>query len=251
MSRGNQRRIKPEEIQAARSKLRKRLTRVFVFSGALSVTLFTGWWLNENMSVRQWEIDADPILKQAINEQLEAMPSHDFIHTQPFLLRQQWLAKVPDMAEVQISRILPDSLHIKAQLRVPMALWQDENNEIHLLDDHAIAYRLLRKGESPDLPLLRIDTENRSSAFKLLLSLQQHATTKMTVLSEIRTSGQNWQINFSRGESWLLPQGGEVSAIRRLTSLLKEPRWQHRNWRIDARAELRWFIRPAKHGGII
>ena len=87
MSRGNQRRIKPEEIQAARSKFRKRLARVFMFSLMLSATLSGGWWLNQSMSVRQWKIDAPPMLKQAINEQLEAMQSHDFLHTQPFLVR--------------------------------------------------------------------------------------------------------------------------------------------------------------------
>jgi hypothetical protein len=132
-----------------------------------------------------------------------------------------------------------------------VALWQDENNDVHLLDDHAVAYRLLRKGESPDFPLLRVDMGNRASAFMLLLSLQQYAAAKMTVLSEIRTSGQNWHIYFSRGESWMLPQGRETSVIRRLASILKEPRWQHRNWRVDARAQSRWFIRPVKYGGII
>ena len=251
MSRGNQRRIKPEEIQLARSKLRKRLARMFIFCLMLSATLSGGWWLNENMSVRQWKIDASPMLKHAIKEQLEAMPSHDFFHTQPFLLRQQWLAKIPDMAEVQVSRILPDSLHIQAQPRVPMALWQDENNVIYLLDSHAVAYRPLRKGESPDLPLLRIDRDKLASAFSLLLSLQQFDAAKMADMSEIRASVQNWQVYFSRGESWLLPQGSEHSVIRRLTRILKEPRWQYRSWRVDARAQSRWFIRPARHGGII
>jgi len=251
VSRGNQRRIKPEEIQAARFKFRRRLAGVFLSSIVLSATLFGGWWLNESMSVRQWKIDASPSLKQAIKKQLEAMPSHDFLHTQPFLLRQQWLAAIPDMAEVQVSRILPDSLHIQAQPRVPMALWQDENNVIYLLDSYAVAYRPLRKGESPDLPLLRLDRAKLASAFSLLLSLQQFDTAKMTDLSEIRISAQNWQVYFSRGESWLLPQGKENSVIRRLTRILKEPRWQYRSWRIDARAQSRWFIRPAKHGGII
>ena len=251
MSRSNQRRIKSEEIQGSRLKFRRRLTLVFASSVMLSATLLGGWWLNKSMSIRQWKIDAEPMLKQAINKQLEAMPSHDFLHTQPFLLRRQWLATIPDMAEVQVSRILPDSLHIQAQPRVPMALWQDENNNIHMLDDHAMAYRLLRKGESPDLPLLRVEEGNRASACMLLLSLQQYAAAKMTVLSEIRISGQNWHIYFSRGDSWLLPQGSESSVIRRLTNILKEPRWQHRNWRVDARAQSRWFIRPVKNGGII
>jgi cell division septal protein FtsQ len=234
MSRSNQRRIRPEEIHAARLRFRRRLARVLMFSVMLLAVLSAGWWLNQSMSVRHWKIDADPILKQAINEQLESMPSHDFLHTQPFLLRQQWLARIPDLAEVQVSRILPDSLHIQAQPRVPMALWQDENNDIHLLDDHAVAYRLLRKGESPDLPLLRMDAGNLASAFRLLLSLQQHVAAKTATLSEIRASGRNWQIYFSRGESWLLPQGREVSVIRRIAGILKKPRWQHRNWRNHA-----------------
>jgi len=251
MSRSNQRRIKPEEIYAARLRFRKRLARIFMLSVMLSAALSAGWWLNQSMSIRHWKIDADPMLKQAIDEQLENMPSHDFLRTQPFLLRQQWLANIPDLAEVQVSRILPDSLNIQAQSRVPMALWQDENNDIHLLDNHAEAYRLLRKGESPDLPLLRMDAGNLASAFRLLLSLQQHVAAKTAALSEIRASGRSWQIYFSRGESWLLPQGSEALVIRRLASILKEPRWQHRNWRIDARAQSRWFIRPARHGGII
>jgi len=251
MSQSNRRRIKPEKIQAAHLRFRRRLARVCMYSLMLAAVLSAGWWLNQSMSVRQWEIDADPILKQAIHEQLEAMPSKDFLHTQPFLLRQQWLANIPDMEEVQISRILPDALHIQAQPRVPVALWQDENNDIHLLDDHARVYRRLRKGESPDLPLLRIEAGNLASAFRLLLSLQQYVAVKMTDLSEIRSSGEDWQLFFSGGESWLLPQGAEAAVIRRLASLLKQPRWQHRNWRIDARAQSRWFIRPVRHGGII
>jgi len=251
MSRGNQRRIRPEEAQAARLKFRRRLARAFMFSLMLSAGLSAGWWLNQSMSVRHWEIDADPMLKQAIHEQLETMASRDFLHTQPFLLRRMWLAAIPDMAEVQVSRILPDALHIQAQPRVPVALWQDENNDLHLLDDHAMVYRQLRKGESPDLPLLRMDAGNLISAFRLLMSLQQHAAAQMPALSEIRTTGNDWQILFSGGESWLLPQGKEAAVIRRLAGILKEPRWQHRNWRIDARAQSRWFIRPVRHGGVI
>ena len=209
----------------------------------------SAWWLNRTMSVKQWKIEADAGLEQAIQAQLEAMPVKDFLSTQPSLLRQQWLAAIPDMAEVRITRILPDALHIKAAPRQPVALWQSEEGGIRLLDGQGNAYRTLNEGESPDMPLLRVEAAMLSPACRLLTELRQ--TGRSEQLSEIRSAGRHWQILFARGEKWLLPQEQEGPVIRRLTTILKKPRWQSRHWQVDARSPSRWFIRPARQGGVI
>ena len=248
MSRGNQRRTSPEVIRAKRRQLINRLAKIFLTSSLLVCFAATGWWLNQNMSVRQWSIEGDAMLKAAIEAELQSMPKKDFLSTQPAILRQQWLAAIPDMADVQITRILPDALHIRAELRTPVALWQEEKG-VYLLDKQGHAYRQLRQGESPDMPLLRVEADRLASACNLLDAL--HVAGKMESLSEIRSASQHWQIYFARGEKWLLPQEAEEPVIRRLTRILNKPRWQNRFWQVDARSSSRWFIRPARQGGII
>lgn len=248
MKRNNQRRISPEARQVKRQRLIRRLAKVLLSSSLLAGFVVIGWWLNQAMSVRQWDIEADAVLASAIESQLRAMPEKDFLHTRPAHLRRQWLADIPDMADVQITRILPDALHIEARLRLPVALWQQEQG-IYLLDRHGHAYRPLRRGESPDMPLLRVEAERLASACHLLDMLRLAG--KRESLSEIRSAGGHWRVYFTRGERWLLPQGAEETVIHRLTRILKKPRWQNRHWRVDARSPTRWFIRPARQGGVI
>ena len=249
MSRGNQRRVAPEILKAARRQRLERLAKLSLLGCLLLAVAGGGWWLNQTMSVRQWKIEGDAGLKQAIEAQLAAMPVKDFLHTRPSLLRQQWLDAIPDMAEVRITRILPDALHIQAEPRQPVALWQSAAGSIHLLDGEGEAYRPINEGESPDMPLLRVEAAKLASACQLLAELKRVG--KREQLSEIRSGGEYWQVYFVRGEKWLLPQGAEEAVVHRLTTLLKKPRWQSRHWRVDARSSSRWFIRPARQGGII
>jgi len=247
----NQRRIDPEVVKASRMRLLGRLARAFTLAGLIGATLFTGWWLNGVMTVENWKIEGDAQLKQAIAEQLEAMENRDFMSTRPDMLSEAWMKRQPDLASVQITRVLPDSLHIRAVARVPAALWQDEKNELQLFDDEGNAYRTLRRGESPDLPLLRVSREQLKPAHQLLELLRSQDTGAIPVLSEIRAGNRYWQIYFSKGVTWKLPFGDERGSIAQLSTLIKQPRWSNRNWKIDARQQARWFIRPAKYGGVI
>ncbi len=251
MSRVNQHRIDPAVQKEVRRRSLKRIGRVLMFGMVVSVTATSAMWLNHKWSVGSWEIKADAPLKIAIDAQLKVMPNRDFLSTRPDLLRELWLQRIPDLADVQITRILPDKLRINADARVPVALWQDEQSRLHLFDGHGNIYRLLKKGESPDLPLLRIPEEKLDAARKMIVALAQHDAQKLSDLSEIRAGSRHWQIYFSRGVTWLIPQGDEGSMIERIKSLLQQPRWRNRYWRVDARLSSRWFIRPAGHGGVI
>jgi len=249
--RSNQRRSDPAVKKASRVLRFKHIGQVSAVVVILAAGLLTGWWLNERMSVTQWSIEGDAILKQAISEKLERMPVKDFISTRPDMLSQQWLQALPDMAQVQVSRVLPNSLNVRIHARVPVALWQNEKSQLFLFDEQGQVYRPLKKGESPDLPLLRIGEEYLASAGQLLLTLQAQQVVGLDQLSEIRAGSSYWQIYFSKGVTWTLPFGKEEAAIKQLASLLEKPRWSNRSWRVDARSSDRWFIRPARHGGVI
>ncbi|ATX82684.1 Cell division septal protein FtsQ [Mariprofundus ferrinatatus] len=250
-SRSNHRRVDPELMKARRMRLISRIGKMFLFAGLTTATLATGWWLNGQMSVTSWKIEGEMELKRAIAEQLEAMENRDFLHTRPDLLRATWMQQQPDLAAVEITRVLPDALHIRAIKRVPVALWQDEKGELQLIDEKGSAYRALRRGESPDLPLLRVARDELNGAHKLLGLLAKHESSTLTSLSEIRAGSTFWQIYFSKGVTWKLPFGEERGSLAQLSTLLQQPRWRNRNWQIDARLQTRWYIRPARYGGVI
>ncbi len=251
MSRGNQRRADPQVVKAQRTTLVKRIRKVFVLTATTGVILYAGWWLNGAMSVTSWKIEGNPSLKQAIAEQLEAMESRDFIHTRPELLSREWMGALPDLGEVQIMRVLPNALHIRATARVPIALWQDEKGRLQLVDRKGAVYRALQRTEAPDLPLLRVPESTLSSSYQLLGMLAKQNMKMITGLSEVRAEGDYWKVHFSKGVSWKLPFGKERESLVQISTLLKQPRWRNRSWQVDARQQTRWYIRPAKYGGVI
>jgi len=237
--------MKKESQRRSLRRMGRALSLVVVLAALGSSAL----WLNEKWSTRVWEVSADEPIKVAIEAQLAAMPNKDFISMRPDRLRQQWLQSIPDLEAVRISRILPDRMRIQADARVPTALWQDEQGQLHLFDELGVAYRLLSKGESPDLPLLRVNQEQLPQAKRMLDAIAHD--NKLASLSEIRASNQYWQIYFSRGVSWLIPQSNEVQVINHINRFMQQPRWHQRHWRVDARLQSRWFIRPAGQGGVI
>jgi len=251
MTRTNQRRIDPAIQKAARRHSMKRIGSMLAFVLLIAASASGALWLNQSWRVQHWEISAEAPIKAAIEAQLQHMPNRDFLHTRPEALRQQWLQQIPDMAAVRITRILPDRLQVQADARVPTALWQDAQGRLHLFDSEGHAYRLLSRGESPDLPLLRVSEEQLGGTQRMLTTLAHVDTFPLASLSEVRASGGNWHIYFSHGVSWLIPQSNETAVIKHIVSLMKQPRWHHRYWRVDARLASRWFIRPAGHGGVI
>ncbi len=251
MSRPNQRRI-GEETRRLRRRHAWRLIRPVLTAGGVLVSLgATLWGLNGALSVSHWQIDGNTDLKARIEQQLQQMNHRDYLHTRPARLREQWLAAIPDLADVRISRRLPDALQVTAVARTPVALWQDEAGHIHLVDGKGHAYRPIAAGESPDLPMLRIRKNQLSQARLLLEALAAQRIRDLQALSEIRSSNQAWLVYFSRGERWMIPHRREARVLQKLADLLSRPRWRSRVWRVDARMTSRWFLRPAKHEGVI
>ncbi|MBL4774997.1 MAG: cell division protein FtsQ/DivIB [Mariprofundus sp.] len=251
MSRNNQRRIDPKLKQQSHRRSLQRVGRTLMLLALIAISVGSGLWLNQTWSTTAWQINADAPIKAAIEAQLAAMPNKDFISMRPDHLRQQWLQAIPDLEAVRISRILPDRLHIQADARVATALWQDELGQLHLFDELGVAYRPLNNGESPDLPLLRVNRNQLPQVQRILAAMAQSHVQQFTDLSEIRARNQHWQFYFSGGVAWLIPQHNAVKVINHIQTFMQQERWRNRHWSVDARLQSRWFIRPAGHGGVI
>lgn len=230
----------------------KRMGRLCAGAAGLALILAGGWWLNQAWSVDVWTIrGVPPYLKTAINTELGTMKTLDFIHAWPSRLRRELLDRLPDLADVEIARRLPDRMTIVARARVPIALWQDPDGQVSLVDGNAVPYRVLRRGEQLDLPLIRAARSDLGDAMKLLLAVKQGNGNRYANLSELISEDNDWRFNFDRGQSWLLPRGNDARRIRDVIALMQQKRWRGGSWHVDARLPTRWFIREAKIGGVV
>jgi len=251
MSRANRRRPPARPRQRSWRKL---LLRLAAATAMLTLAGGTGLWLNGVLSVTHWEIAAPDELRRPIEQQLRAMPELDFLHSRPAVVRAALMEGVPDIAEVHVRRILPHALLIRARARVPVALWQDAEGVIRLVDMRGQAYREMHSGEMLDLPVLRLPQQQLASAGALLAELRELDADRYAHISELASTHDGWKLYFERGQYWLIPRSSTEMMKRRIESLvalLKQPRWRSRKWRVDARMNTRWFIRPAKQEGVI
>lgn len=251
MSQANRRHAPARSMLPARRMLFG-LLRGMALASAFCLLLAAGWWLNQALTVQSWQVQGVPeVLETAIDRQLGEMQPLDLVHAWPFVLRARLLSSLPDLAEVNIARHLPDRLEISATMRMPVALWSDASGSVQLVDGDGLAYRPLKPGEGLDLPLLRVPPDEVRESVLLMLRLKQMDNARYANLSEWIGEPDGWKLNFDRGRCWLLPRGElAVERIGQVMALMQDRRWKNGDWRVDVRASTRWFIRKSKPGGM-
>ncbi|MDX8397160.1 MAG: FtsQ-type POTRA domain-containing protein [Mariprofundaceae bacterium] len=218
----------------------------------LTFLLSLGWILNQSFSVRQWNISASASVKSDIEKYLSSSKNLDFWHSRPSTLRQQLLQHIPDLEDVHIKRQLPDRLIIHVTPRQAIALWKQEQGQLYLVDQHGVAYRARMRGETSNLPVLRMKRHRIKEACALLDYLHQKQPHWFNRSSELVAERGGWKLNLSQGQQWKLPFGPyALRNATQISQILAQPRWQARNWRVNTRFENRWYLRPATHEGVI
>lgn len=225
------------------------LLRGTLVSSAIILCGFGVWKLNAQLSVSYWDVDAEAHVQQQIEDYLTQQQYRDYWHTRAPTLQSELMQRIPDIEHVQVSRVLPDGLLIKAKARKPMALWKDESRQqVMLIDDKGVAYRALQRGESIDLPVLRVEVGQLQSASQVLNTLNQYDVRKLLNLSELIAFNEGWRLNFAKGEQWFIKMANLEHDVVQVINVLNKPRWAKGHWRIDARVSERWFIRPVSQG---
>ena len=225
----------------------KPLVQGLAVSMVVIVAGFGVWELNKSLSVSYWDIDADAHLKTQIESYLAEKKGAPFWQTRASVLRDELVAQIPDIQHIKVSRILPDGLLVQAQARIPMALWKGEQaKQVMLIDEKGVPYRALKRGETLDLPFLRVHQDDLKNSTQMLLALNKYDVRKLLNLSELIVSEQGWRLNFAKGEQWQVKSTNIDYHVTQIMNILDMPRWSKGHWRIDARIPERWFIRPAK-----
>lgn len=236
-----------------RSVDRRRLVRTLAIGGVVAMMAGAGGWgllyLNRALSVDSWRIEAPDSLRAAIATRLQRQPM-DFCHTFPPLLRHKLMASIPALADVRISRSVGGALTIRAIPRQAVANWLDPHGRMQLVDRHGLAYASTG-APLPILPMLRLPAGQLPKAAAMLSHLKELSHSLFAHLSEMDAIDGAWKLYFDHGESWVIPQHGAIRRVNRLVALIEQPRWRKDAWRIDARMDNRWFIRPASSKEVI
>jgi len=222
-----------------------RTKRLLVFGLLLFGMGGLAWKMNHVMTVTHWKVDAPAHIKQHIHAYFRQKESMDFWHTRAARIQHDLREAIPDIREIEVSRVLPDGLVVRATARQPVALWT-VRNRVMLVDAYGAPYRQLRHGEALDLPLLRMPEQSLRRAVEVLRSLAQARPERAHDLSEIIVEHDDWRLNFAHGEQWQLAQARLTRDLPKVLEILEKPRWSSGHWRMDARISGRWFMRPAK-----
>ncbi|WP_038247777.1 cell division protein FtsQ/DivIB [Ghiorsea bivora] len=247
---GNVRRKKKVKHVKRRMTWLKPLQAVLVASAVITVLGFSAIQLNQEMTVTHWQIDSPAHIKKPIALYFAHKQAFDFWHTRAAVIQRDLTALIPDIQRIEVSRVLPDGLLIKASARKPIALWENvsakADKKVMLVDEQGVAYRPILRGENLDLPLFRLQPDNLKVATAVLHHLRVNMPERVQALSEVIVERQDWRLNFAHGEQWLLNQESLQDDLPKVLNILSQPRWARRHWRMDARIPERWFIRPAK-----
>ncbi|MDQ7001204.1 MAG: hypothetical protein Q9N02_00765, partial [Ghiorsea sp.] len=141
---GNVRRKKKVVSVIQRAPWFKALQVIVIASSVVVLTGFIAMQFNQKMTVTSWKIDAPKHIEEAIAAYFKHQKNLDFWHTRASQVKEDLMLSIPDIQHIEVSRVLPDGLLIKATARQPIALWEniteEVGKEVMLVDERGVAY---------------------------------------------------------------------------------------------------------------
>jgi cell division protein FtsQ len=155
------------------------------------------------------------------------------------------LERLPWMRRVAVERRLPDTIFVRIEERVPLALWQRqgrfvvidaEGTEIAGTDPARFSDRLVVVGD---------DAPAHASALIALLETEPQLLQRVS--AAVRVGGRRWNLHLDNGIDVNLPEANAGGAYERLARLVRENGLIDRNLvAVDLRLPDRLILRVAK-----
>lgn len=252
---GNTRKVVKKQRQWRQLGLRlgRQLLLVTAVLGLSGGGAYSVWALNQQFEIQDWKIAAamPADMTRQLDQAMQAYPEGGFWQTRPAAIRSYLLAKIPDIESIDVQRQLPGDIRLQPSLRTPLALWQDAQGKVMLMDEHGLPYRPIKADELADLPLLRATSDALPEIAATLAVMQQSLPAAYARLSEITVEERNVRMNFDHGQQWLMARADtSIRNMQKLDQILEMPRWRNGLWKADMRLASRWFLRPAGKGVI-
>jgi cell division protein FtsQ len=133
---------------------------------------------------------------------------------------QENIERLDWVSAARVKRILPGTIYIRIQERVPMALWQ-HNGQVVLIDDKGKRITSSGLGEFKDLIIIvGKDIEDKAPA--LIADLRAEPDLFYRIETATLVSGRRWDIALKDGTIVKLPEDNTAVALRSLMKLAEE-----------------------------
>lgn len=157
------------------------------------------------------------------------------------------LEQVSWIRHAQVMRLLPSTLQVVVEERVPFAIWQIDGRTFVVDADGVVLAPAVREAYA-DLPLVVGEGAGKNAA-ALFETLQPYAELKQQIAAALRVGDRRWTLKLASGPEIMLPDDGIAPALDALLSLDRERGVLHRNLAaVDLRLADRVSVRLRDNG---
>lgn len=154
------------------------------------------------------------------------------------------LQEIPRIKYAEVSRILPDQLHVHIVEREPVAIWQN-GRKLHLIDDEGVAMEYIDPAQYKTL-LLVVGEDAPAHTRELFNMLALEPELYKNVAAVLRIGERRWNIRFKNGIELKLPEKESAAAWQNFANMEHENHILEKAIRsVDMRLSDRIFIKYA------
>lgn len=147
------------------------------------------------------------------------------------------------VARARVARLWPSTIRVTVSRRDAFALWQ-EDNQITVVDAAGERVHGARVADYATLPRI-VGHGAGPAAEPVLTALEDLPELRKRLVSFVRVSERRWNVTLRNGMVVMLPEAGEVAALRRLEQLQRQYGVLDRAYaRIDVRDDGRLVVQP-------
>jgi cell division protein FtsQ len=127
---------------------------------------------------------------------------------------QAALLEIPWIRSASVERRLPDTIFVRIEERVPLALWQN-NQKFSLVDRDGHVLPVQSLADYPDLPMV-VGSDAAETAATLIDGLSKTPDIARRIKSAMRVGGRRWDLMLDNHVTVKLPDGDVTAALARL-----------------------------------
>lgn len=133
---------------------------------------------------------------------------------------RQTLKEVSWIEEAQVHRQLPSTIYIKIVERVPIAIWQHQQNH-YLVDGHGVIITNENLSQFKNLPVI-VGGDAPVHVPKILTILEKFPEVYNKITALVRVGGRRWNIQLNQHITIKLPESQVKEALVKLDTLIKQ-----------------------------
>jgi cell division protein FtsQ len=127
------------------------------------------------------------------------------------------LEQVPWIKHAQVMRLLPSTLQVVIEERVPFAVWQSRG-QTYVIDEEGTVITPAVREAYPDLPLVVGEGAGKNAA-DLLATLKPFDSLTKQMVAAMRVGDRRWTLKLTSGIDIMLPDDGLANALNTLIAL--------------------------------